>query len=54
VSETASLPPQSLPRGIALLQDPSLNKGTAFTASELLPPRYANYVAPPTSIQRGR
>jgi malate dehydrogenase (oxaloacetate-decarboxylating)(NADP+) len=47
VSETASLLPQSLPRGIALLQDPSLNKGTAFTASErdvlrlrgLLPPR---------------
>ena len=39
-----------LPRGIALLRDPSLNKGTAFTSAErdalglrgLLPPRIFN------------
>jgi malate dehydrogenase (oxaloacetate-decarboxylating)(NADP+) len=45
--ETAGLPSVSLPSGMGLLQDPALNKGTAFTESErdvlhlrgLLPPR---------------
>ena len=42
----AGVLPASFPRGIALLQDPTLNKGTAFTEAErdalglrgLLPP----------------
>jgi malate dehydrogenase (oxaloacetate-decarboxylating)(NADP+) len=46
-AEAASAPPKSLPSGMGLLQDPALNKGTAFTESErdalhlrgLLPPR---------------
>jgi len=45
--ETASVPLESLPTGMGLLQDPAFNKGTAFTESErdalhlrgLLPPR---------------
>jgi malate dehydrogenase (oxaloacetate-decarboxylating)(NADP+) len=45
--ETAGVPSVSLPSGMGLLQDPALNKGTAFTESErdalhlrgLLPPR---------------
>ena len=45
--ETAGVPPEPLPSGMGILQDPALNKGTAFTESErdvlhlrgLLPPR---------------
>jgi malate dehydrogenase (oxaloacetate-decarboxylating)(NADP+) len=45
--ETAGVPKEPLPSGMGILQDPALNKGTAFTESErdalhlrgLLPPR---------------
>jgi malate dehydrogenase (oxaloacetate-decarboxylating)(NADP+) len=45
--ETAGVPAEPLPSGMGILQDPALNKGTAFTESErdalhlrgLLPPR---------------
>ena len=44
---TKSKPPPGMPGGLSLLQDPVLNKGTAFTEHErdalglrgLLPPR---------------